>query len=125
MFEVFYDKVFIMAGWYNSLMDSNGKIDTKRADRGYDNLKTEKDFYDDVSFKLLWFSKRKDIAYSIVVPNVEILYLNVKKIAENNGRGLEGHKNKEIINSIVDNMKILSESYYEDKYNMFKQDVWK
>ena len=124
MFEVFYDKVFIMAGWYNSLMDSNGYIDTERAARGYDSFKKEKDYYDDVSFKLLWFSKRKAVEYSIVVPNIEILYLNIKQIVENNGEELDGYKNKEILNNIVDNMKVLSEGYYEDKYNMFKQDFW-
>lgn len=124
MFEVFYDKVFIMAGWYNSLMDSNGHIDTERAARGYDSFKEEKDYYDDVSFKLLWFSKRKAVEYSIVVPNIEILYLNIKQIVENNGEELDGYKNKEILNNIVDNMKVLSEGYYEDKYNMFKQDFW-
>lgn len=125
MFEVFYDKVFILTGQYKALMDLNGHIDVERAKECYVEMKDIKNIYDGVSFKFYWFSREKLNEYSIVVSNVEIIFLNLKNIVEKGGRGIEGFKNKESVSNIVNEMKKLSETYYEDKYNLFKKDFWR
>lgn len=116
----FCNSVFLLTSMYKMTMDSKGVINYDEVEYYSEKIEEEKDKYDKVAFSFIWFSKKKADAHLEVVKNIFAITRKLNGVLEKKKNDTEGMKNKEIMEIVVENMIIISEDYYPDEINLFK-----